>query len=164
MDVRVTMDDSETKIISEAQSAPEIENRHETMIAPVGDPLIGTILGDCKLVEQIGKGGMGAVYKAHHLKLEKTVAVKILTATPGAADPMIIERFVREARLAACIEHENIVNILNVGCEHNTHYIIQQFLEGEPISDLLERKKTTLARSDWNYYGRGARFGRSPPS
>jgi len=76
--------------------------------------LTGKIIGGCRIVSKIGHGGMGAVYKAHHLALDIPVAIKILqplSATEGAE-----ERFLREARIAARLRHPHIIGVHDVGC------------------------------------------------
>ena len=73
----------------------------------------GDVVGPCKIARKIGQGGMGIVYLAEHLTLQKQVAVK--TISPYRADSVAIERFMREARTCARIEHPNVVPIYDVG-------------------------------------------------
>jgi serine/threonine-protein kinase len=83
---------------------------------------------------------MGAVYLAHHPGLNRAVAIKIL---PGdlAADPEFRERFFREARLAARLEHPNVVQVHDVGEEQGLHYISMQYIEGKSLDAILREKK-----------------------
>jgi hypothetical protein len=100
--------------------------------------LIGSELGGCKIESKIGQGGMGAVYKAHHLALDIPVAVKVLQpidAIEGAR-----ERFLREARIAARLRHPHIVGVLNVGTERNLDFIVMEYVEGKSLGDLLKEQ------------------------
>ncbi|MBI3854576.1 MAG: serine/threonine protein kinase [Planctomycetes bacterium] len=108
------------------------------------DALIGKEIGHCKIQRKLGQGGMGAVYLAHHPGLNRSVAIKIL---PGdlASDPEFKERFFREARLAARLEHPNVVQVHDVGEEQGVHYISMQYVEGKSLDGILkEKKKLTL--------------------
>jgi serine/threonine protein kinase len=87
---------------------------------------------------------MGAVYLAHHPGLNKAVAIKVL---PGdlASTPEFKERFIREARLAARLEHPNVVQVFDVGDEQGVHYISMQYIEGKSLDSWLkERKKLSV--------------------
>lgn len=97
--------------------------------------MVGRTLGGCLLVQKIGQGGMGEVYKARHVGLDKTVAVKILP--PG--DSESITRFLREARTLAKVEHPNIVGAHHVGEEQGVHFIVMQFIEGASLADRLKQ-------------------------
>jgi predicted Ser/Thr protein kinase len=111
------------------------------------DPLIGKELGHCTIQRKLGQGGMGAVYLAHHPGLNKSVAIKVL---PGdlAGTPEFRERFIREARLAARLEHPNVVQVHDVGNEQGVHYISMQYIEGKSLDQLLkERKKLSVGEA-----------------
>jgi serine/threonine protein kinase len=95
--------------------------------------LIGKVIGGCRIDRQVGGGAMGAVYQGLHLALQKPVAVKILAAKL-AGDPQYVQRFLTEARLAAQIEHPNIVQVLNVGNAGPLHFIVMQLVEGESVA------------------------------
>jgi serine/threonine-protein kinase len=103
------------------------------------DPLLGLTLGGCRIDAVLGRGGMGTVYRGHHLALDKPVAVKFL-APHLAGDPSFVERFLHEARAAARIEHPNVVQILNVGQEHDQHFIVMQYIGGVNLQDVLDRE------------------------
>src|SRR6185295_10337462 len=102
------------------------------------DPLIGMTLGGCRIQALLGRGGMGTVYRAHHLALDKTVALKVL-AGHLESDVEFVERFQREARAAAKVEHPNVIQVLNVAEEKGQHFIILQFIDGENLEQLQER-------------------------
>jgi len=104
------------------------------------DPLIGKELNRCTIQRKLGQGGMGAVYLAHHPGLNRAVAIKVL---PGdlASNPEFRERFFREARLAARLEHPNVVQVHDVGEELGVHYIAMQYVEGKSVDAILKDKK-----------------------
>lgn len=97
------------------------------------------VLGRCRLVRKLGEGGMGVVWLARHETLEKDVAVKVLP--PGfAADPEAVQRFLREARSAARIDHPNVVPVLDAGSEDGVHYIVMAYVEGTDLQKTLARR------------------------
>src|SRR5262245_1491616 len=104
------------------------------------DPIIGKQIGHCTIQRKLGQGGMGAVYLAHHPGLNRAVAIKVL---PGdlASNPEFRERFFREARLAARLEHPNVVQVHDVGEEQGIHYISMQYIEGKSLDGILREKK-----------------------
>src|SRR5262245_7746240 len=111
------------------------------------DPIIGKQIGHCTIQRKLGQGGMGAVYLAQHPGLNRAVAIKVL---PGdlAGTPEFRERFIREARLAARLEHPNVVQVHDVGHEQGVHYIAMQYVEGKSLDAWLkERKKLTAGEA-----------------
>jgi serine/threonine protein kinase/formylglycine-generating enzyme required for sulfatase activity len=102
------------------------------------DPLLGQSLGEFELVELLGRGGMGAVYKAKQPALDRFVAVKVLPRRL-AADASFIERFSREARDAAAVSHPNIIQVLTVGQDKGFQFIAMEFVEGESLAEVLKR-------------------------
>ncbi len=106
----------------------------------MSDALIGKRLGHCKLVERIGEGGMGSVYRARHETLEKDVAVKVL-APAFRQDNDLVQRMLREARLAARIEHPGIVSVQDAGVENGIPYLVMPFVKGRNLDDILKDRK-----------------------
>lgn len=102
------------------------------------EELIGTTIGGCKILEKIGHGGMGTVYKAHHLALDIVVAVKVLKPLSDVPDAK--ERFLREARIAAKLRHPNIIGVTNVGCENGIHFIVMDFIDGKTLQTIISEK------------------------
>ncbi|MBI5359264.1 MAG: protein kinase [Planctomycetes bacterium] len=103
------------------------------------DKMIGQVFGNCKVSKKIGEGGMGCVYLAHHQGLNKTVAIKILPAEL-AANSELIERFIREARAAAKLEHPNVVQVFDVGQRNGIFYIVMQYVQGTDLHTFVETK------------------------
>ncbi len=90
----------------------------------------GTKLGRYEIRTQIGAGGMGEVYLAQDTKLDRKVALKILPADVGTNRDRM-ERFVREAKSAAALNHPNIAHIYEIGESDGTHYIAMEFIDGK---------------------------------
>jgi len=101
-----------------------------------GDPLVGRSLGPYLLEDRLGAGGMGTVYRAVHRELCQTRAIKVLQ-TGSANDPSFLERFRREARLAAGLRHPNIVTIYDFGEQDGEYYVAMEYLAGRPLNDVL---------------------------
>ena len=94
--------------------------------------LIGTTLGHYRIVEKIGEGGMGEVYRAHDERLDRDVALKILPIDV-ATDPERLERFEREARAVAALSHPNIVTIFSVEKADGVPFLTMELVAGKPL-------------------------------
>lgn len=92
------------------------------------------------ILEQIGKGSMGLVYKAKQASVNRVVAVKVLL-NALAQNKEFIKRFRREAEIAAKLAHNNIVGVIDAGEVGGHHYFVMEFVEGETIKDMLEKGK-----------------------
>lgn len=108
--------------------------------------LVGKTLGQFRIVEQIGAGGMATVFKAYQPVLDRYVAVKVLPDY-HARDPIFKERFLREARSVAKLDHPNIVQIYLFGEEESITYIVMQYVDGGTLKDKL-RQVGALPASD----------------
>src|ERR1043165_5931291 len=98
------------------------------------------IAGRFRIECEIGTGGMGTVYRAAHLGLERPVAVKIIKPE-YAADPDVADRFLREARTMAKLRHQHAAMIFDAGnLPDGRHFIVMEFVEGETLSQVLARE------------------------
>jgi len=97
-------------------------------------------LGHFELLEQIGKGGMAAVFKAYDPSLNRTVAIKLLDEELAREDPQFVESFIHEAQTAAAINHPNIVQIYFVGEEKGNYYIAMELLEGRSLDEIIKEE------------------------
>ena len=95
-------------------------------------------LGDFKLLEEIGRGGMGVVYRARQRSLGRIVAVKVLPLSITTSQRQV-DRFQREARAAARLDHPNVVNVLTVGAENGTRYFAMEYVKGRNLAEELKR-------------------------
>ncbi len=102
--------------------------------------LIGESIAGHEILERIGGGGMGTVYRARQISLDRIVAFKVL-ASDLVEDKTFVERFLREARSAAKLNHPNVTQVYDVGCEENIYYISMELARGGSIQDLLSRKQ-----------------------
>jgi len=97
---------------------------------------LGKLFTDLEVLELIGQGGMGAVYRAEQTKLERTVALKILSSE-RASDPEFTARFLREARALAKLSHPHIIGVHDVGRVADYLYIVMEFADGASLRQLL---------------------------
>jgi serine/threonine protein kinase len=94
-------------------------------------------LGDFRLLREVGRGGMGTVYEAEQLSLNRRVALKVLPFA-AALDPRQLQRFKNETQAAALLHHPHIVPIYAVGCERGIHYYTMQFIDGQSLAALIQ--------------------------
>jgi serine/threonine protein kinase len=106
------------------------------MANTTADPHLGKVLAGYRIEERIGRGGMGLVYRAEHLNLRRRAAIKII-APELAETSGFHERFNREARIAAALQHPNIVTVYDAGEDDGLLYIAMQYIEGSDLSSVL---------------------------
>ncbi|MBM4042026.1 MAG: hypothetical protein FJ290_26320 [Planctomycetes bacterium] len=122
---------------------------------PGADPLIGQRLGEFEILGPLGRGAMGAVYKARQTSLGRLVAVKVLPKE-RASDSSFIARFDREARAAAALNHPNIVQVIVVGQDEGHHYIAMELVDGESLAAVLHREGRLPPERALNYLRQAA--------
>ncbi len=101
---------------------------------------IGSIIGGFKIEKELGRGGMGVVYRAHELSLNRKIAMKVLSERLSN-DEEFIKRFQREARVVAALNHPNIVNILSYGEENGLYYFAMEYVQGTDLGQILKKQK-----------------------
>lgn len=143
------------KMQSVAQVCPRCESRYhdEAIFCQVdgvrlvaeeegADPYLGTeLLGQFRIEEILGEGGMGRVYRAHQENLGRDVAVKVLHRDLAKNNPDATRRFHREARVTTALDHPNVVNVFMFGeMPDSSPYLVMEYLDGVPLHVLLERE------------------------
>jgi tRNA A-37 threonylcarbamoyl transferase component Bud32/outer membrane protein assembly factor BamB len=106
---------------------------HRATGSPAPEP---SVLGEFRIIREIGRGGMGVVYEAEQTSLHRRVALKVLRLGV-VADQEAMQRFRREAETVARLHHTNIVPIFAVGCERGVHFYAMQFIEGKSLALVL---------------------------
>jgi serine/threonine-protein kinase len=100
--------------------------------------LIGSTLGHYRIVEKIGEGGMGVVYRAHDERLDRDVAIKVLPEAV-AEDPQRLARFEREAKLLASLSHQNIATLHGLGEHEGQRFLVMELDEGETLAERIKK-------------------------
>jgi len=99
-----------------------------------------TKIGKYDVIEVLGKGGMGVVYKAMDNRIGRLVAVKMMTGG-FAENPDLLKRFYREAQATGMLEHPNIVIVYELGDQDGNPYMVMQYLEGEPLDKMIQQRR-----------------------
>jgi CHASE2 domain-containing sensor protein/predicted Ser/Thr protein kinase len=140
--VTLSVDSRERKRLRTAFAADSGTLVDEVLHAPGSRALEPTaIISGYSLEQVIGRGGMGVVYKAEQLELGRTVAVKLI-ASERSADPAVRERFKLESRLAASIDHANVIPVYEAGEDDGLLFIAMRLVEGVDLAQLLRRVGT----------------------
>ncbi|MEM9460526.1 MAG: serine/threonine-protein kinase [Myxococcota bacterium] len=127
-------DEDFESLLRQVARAPSIET------LPSGDEDLasGTILDDCfRIVRPLGRGGMGVVYLADHLQLERQVALKLHSAAAGSSGT---SRLLREARTMAKLVHDNVITVYDVGTVDQQVYIAMEYVDGGTVRDWLDEQ------------------------
>jgi serine/threonine-protein kinase len=104
------------------------------------ETLLGQQIPGYQLLEKLGQGAMGTVYKTRQMSMNRLVAVKVLHSRL-AANPEFLQRLTREAHLAARLSHNNIIQAIDVGSAGPLHYFVMELVEGKTIREILEAGK-----------------------
>ena len=104
----------------------------------VNDPLVNTTLAGYRILQRVGAGGMGSVYRAEQLSLHREVALKVL-AEKLVSDSAFVDQFVNEARAAGQLNHPNVVQVYDVGHADGRHYFSMEFIHGGSLEDKVPK-------------------------
>ncbi len=105
--------------------------------------MIGQTIGRYKIVEKLGEGGMGVVYKAQDIRLDRIVALKVLAAHL-LSDNEAKKRFEREAKAAAALDHANVATVFEIGDDNGRSFIAIQFVDGPTVADKIQQRPLPL--------------------
>jgi serine/threonine protein kinase len=129
----------ETAVSKAVDQLPDVQ-------ADAGDDLVGKHIGPYLVTELIGKGGMGMVFKARDTQLNRPVAIKALP-TDRMTDPERKRRFLQEAKATSALNHPNIVTVHGITQEHDTDYIVMEFVSGKTLDQLIPHKGLPLKQA-----------------
>ncbi|MFH1748295.1 MAG: protein kinase [Planctomycetota bacterium] len=118
----------------------------------------GRLLGDYRIIREVARGGMGIVYEAVQIPLNRRVALKVLP-TGALLSGNARERFTREAATAGCLHHTNIVPVYGVGEEQGIHFYAMQYIEGHSLSQHLKAMTQAGTTPRQDYFKRVIRWG-----
>lgn len=107
------------------------------------DPLIGKTIGGCEILEVIGQGGMGVIYRSRQKSLDRVVALKVL-ARHLASDINFVSRFQKEARAIARVNHPNILAVYDVGDDQGVNYMIMELIDGQSLAEVQSERRGAL--------------------
>lgn len=130
-------------IVNAACSTGQLTAFQATVIAGRDEPVLR--LGEYLLLDRIGEGGMGQVFRALHTRMDRVVAIKMLPQD-ALQSPEAVRRFEREVRAAARLEHPNIVTAYDAGEQDGRHFLVMQFVEGQDLSHLLREEGPLSAK------------------
>jgi serine/threonine protein kinase len=112
-------------------------------------------IGKYKVLERLGSGGMGSVYLCEHKFMRRRVAVKVLPAAK-AEDPASLERFYREARAAAALDHPNIVRAYDIDQDENLHFLVMEYVDGSSLQEIIKKSGPMAALRACHYIRQAA--------
>jgi serine/threonine protein kinase len=112
-------------------------------------------IGKYKVLERLGSGGMGSVFLCEHKFMRRRVAVKVLP-TVKAADPSSLDRFYREARAVAAVDHPNIVHAYDIDQDENLHFLVMEYVDGASLQDIVRRSGPVSVERACHYISQAA--------
>ena len=107
--------------------------------------MIGQTLGHYQIVQQLGAGGMGIVYRARDTRLERDVAIKVIR--PEHCNPTMEAAFLREARLESSLNHPGIITVYDILTHGDLECIVMEYVPGKPLNKLIPEKGFTVQRA-----------------
>ena len=132
---KTKVDGGETVAHTAAGELPMRPGRHDGPATEVDMP---NTLGGYEVVKELGRGGMGAVYLARQVSLDRPVALKVMNSR-WASDPIFLARFTREAFAAAQLVHHNVVQIYDIGEQEGINFFSMEFVDGRSLGEMLKR-------------------------
>jgi eukaryotic-like serine/threonine-protein kinase len=125
---------------------PALEAAARMIAQEKPESLLGQQVGSYQVQSLLGAGGMGVVYKGRDLRLNRSVAIKVLPAEQ-VSDPERKRRFVQEAKAASALNHPNIITIYDIGNESGIDFIVMEYVAGKPLDQRIPRKGMKLSEA-----------------
>jgi eukaryotic-like serine/threonine-protein kinase len=127
------------RLADTAADTSEVRRSTDSAELPVADPLIGTVVaGRYRIIEPLGRGGMGVVYRVEHARIGKLMALKLLTGELSR-DPEVVARFKREALMVSKLSHPNTVQVFDFGVSEGLTYLAMEYLRGDDLGRIIRR-------------------------
>ena len=108
--------------------------------------MVGRTISHYEIIEKLGEGGMGVIYKARDAHLDRFVAIKLLPPEK-VADAERKRRFVLEAKSASALNHPNIITIHDIASDHGLEFIVMEFVSGKALNQVIARKGLPVAEA-----------------
>lgn len=122
-------------------NCPSCQRLIQVAAAKSEDKLVGKEVGNCRLVRRLGAGALGVVYEAEQVSMGRRVAIKMLSSR-AAAQPEVVSRFQREAKLSAAMQHNHVVGVYDCGMDRGVHFLLMEFVDGTTLAGLTEEAET----------------------
>lgn len=120
-----------------ADAAPGEQPSEAPPVDPVMERLAAHTAGTYRIERELGRGGMATVYLAHDIALDRQVAIKVMGQDLLAADPVVVDRFLREARTGAKLNHPHIIPVYAIGEKKDLIYFVMKYIDGKPLDDVI---------------------------
>lgn len=111
-----------------------------------------SVVGGCRILRKIGEGSMGTVYEARQMRMDRSVALKILKPE-YSRDREFTHRFLREARLSAQLRHQNIITVHDAGSDGGLYYLTMELIQGDALDDIINQKRVLPVRKSLEIIG-----------
>ncbi len=125
------------RVAGKQLNCPSCQRTITIAAAKVEDKLVGKEVGGCRLIRRLGAGALGVVYEAEQVSVGRRIAIKMLSSR-AAAQPEVVQRFQREAKLSAAIQHKNVVGVFDCGMDRGVHFLLMEFVDGNTLAGLSE--------------------------
>jgi tRNA A-37 threonylcarbamoyl transferase component Bud32 len=144
---------ADDQVLNESATKQDSEEDSTTILRGM---VPGAFLGNYMIMEKLGEGGMGVVLKARHRRMDRVVALKVLHLA-ATKSPATVKRFQQEAQAAARLSHPNLVAAYDADEANGAHFLVMEFVEGTPLSDLLDKQGPLPIRDAVNYIAQACR-------